>query len=109
MYIFRLLALAVLISVWVPLAAHAQAAAGPIVKCPPGQVQSPLWFRSPFLDAAASQQLPAYLDGLNVADIISPREFRGSQQHDLIVVDANGVQRRVPLRFPCGFDVYPHT
>ncbi len=109
MYIFHLLALGLLISVRVPLAAHAQAVAGPIVKCPPEQVQSPLWFKSPFLNPAASQQLSAYIDGLNVADIIPPREFRGLQQHDLIMVDANGVQRRVPLRLPCGFDVYPHT
>ena len=48
MYIFRFLVLLLLASICVPLAMHAQAVVGPIVKCPPQQSQ-PLWFKNPFL------------------------------------------------------------
>jgi hypothetical protein len=102
MYIFRLLVLTLLISVCIPLAAHAQAVAGPRVKCPPVQ-REPLRFKSPFLRPVASQQLPILKDGLKVADIIPPPEFRGAQQNNLIMLDANLDLIRVPLRFPCGF------
>ena len=108
MYIVRILVLAALISVCVPLAARAQAIAGPIIICPLEQAE-PLEFKNPFLPAVSSQQLPAHAHGLNVADITPPREFRSSRQRDLIVVDAEGVLRRVPLQFPCGFYGYPQA
>ena len=105
MSITRLLVLPLLISVCVPLTAHAQAVIGPIIKCPPEQAQL-LPFKNPFLPTAASQQLPARADGLKVEDVATPREFRGVQQHDLILVDANGALRRIPLQFPCGLYFY---
>ncbi len=112
MSITRLLVLPLLISVCVSLTAHAQAVAGPMIspmiKCPPEQVE-PVPFKNPFQPTAASEQLPLRADGLNVADVTAPLEFRRVQQHDLILVDANGVLRRVPLHFPCGFYVYLST
>lgn len=108
MYIFHFLVLLLLISVCIPLAAHAQAVAGPIIKCPLLQTE-PLSFKNPFLSSVASQQLSIHADGFNLANTIPPPEFRGAQQHDLIMVDAKGDLFRVPLRFPCGFYVYPQT
>jgi hypothetical protein len=106
MSITRLLVLLILISACVPLGARAQGFSGPLTRCPPEQIQ-PLPFKNPFLSTASPQQLPARADGLNMADVTPPREFRGVQQHDLIMVDANGALLRVPLRFPCAFDAYP--
>ncbi len=108
MYIFRFLVLLLLASICVPLAMHAQAVVGPIVKCPPQQSQ-PLWFKNPFLPPVASQRLPNRSDEFSFGDIIPPPEFRGAQQGDLIMIDANGVLLRVPLQFPCGFYVYPQA
>jgi hypothetical protein len=46
--------------------------------------------------------LPILKDGFKLADTIPPLEFRGAQQNNLIMLDANLELIRVPLRFPCG-------
>jgi hypothetical protein len=113
MSIFRLLALPLMMSVCVPLAAHAlQNSTGGYPICQPDQAQPPrvdlLALKDPF-SPFSFQPLPTITDGLNVADVATPPEFRGVEPHYILMVDAKGFLVRVPLRLPCGFYVYPPT